>query len=50
MASINPHINFSGNAEAAFIFYKSVFGGEFVKFLRFKDLASSELTTVTAKQ
>jgi len=42
MAQINPHINFNGNAEEAFTFYKSVFGGEFVKVMRFKDLASDE--------
>jgi PhnB protein len=42
MASINPHINFNGNAEEAFNFYKSVFGGEFAKLIRFKDLASEE--------
>ena len=40
MALINPHINFNGNAEEAFTFYKSVFGGEFAKIIRFKDLAS----------
>ncbi|HCI57458.1 MAG: VOC family protein [Bacteroidetes bacterium] len=43
MASINPHINFNGNAEEAFNFYKSVFGGDFVKVVRFKDLASPEM-------
>ncbi|MES2519281.1 MAG: VOC family protein [Bacteroidota bacterium] len=42
MAQINPHINFNGNAEEAFNFYKSVFGGEFAKIMRFKDLASPE--------
>jgi PhnB protein len=42
MAQINPHINFNGNAEEAFNFYKSVFGGEFAKIMRFKDLASAE--------
>lgn len=42
MASIHPHINFNGNAEEAFNFYKSVFGGEFTKIMRFKDLASAE--------
>jgi PhnB protein len=42
MALINPHINFNGNAEEAFTFYKSVFGGEFTKVMRFKDLASAE--------
>jgi len=41
MAQINPHINFNGNAEEAFIFYKSVFGGEFTKIMRFKDLADA---------
>ncbi|MBT9483739.1 VOC family protein [Sediminibacterium sp.] len=42
MANINPHINFNGNAEEAFTFYKSVFGGEFATIMRFKDLASDE--------
>jgi PhnB protein len=42
MAQINPHINFNGNAEEAFTFYKSVFGGEFAKIMRLKDLASPE--------
>src|SRR6187402_826933 len=42
MAQINPHINFNGNAEEAFNFYKSVFGGEFSKIIRFKDIASEE--------
>lgn len=39
MALINPHINFNGNAEEAFTFYKSVFGGAFTKIIRFKDLS-----------
>ena len=38
MAHINPHINFNGNAEEAFHFYRSVFGGEFSRILRFQDL------------
>lgn len=42
MAQINPHINFNGNAEEAFTFYKSIFGGEFVNIMRFKDVASPE--------
>jgi len=42
MRAINPWINFNGNAEEAFTFYKSVFGGEFAKIVRFKDLASAE--------
>ena len=42
MAQINPHINFNGNAEEAFNFYKSVFGGAFTKIIRFKDLSNTE--------
>ena len=44
MKTINPWINFNGNAEEAFTFYKSVFGGEFTKVMRFKDLASPEFS------
>ncbi|HYJ38251.1 MAG TPA: hypothetical protein VEV87_06525 [Chitinophagaceae bacterium] len=29
MATINPYLNFLGNTEDAFNFYKSVFGGDF---------------------
>lgn len=42
MATINPYINFNGNAEEAFNFYKSVFGGEFASVVRFKDLEGPE--------
>ncbi len=42
MPTINPYINFNGNAEEAFTFYKSVFGGEFGKIIRFKDMASAD--------
>jgi len=42
MALINPHINFNGNAEEAFNFYRSVFGGEFAKIIRFKDISSDQ--------
>jgi len=37
MATLNPYLNFNGNAEEAFKFYKSVFGGEFSSIQRFKD-------------
>ncbi|WP_316752810.1 VOC family protein [Pedobacter gandavensis] len=37
MATINPYLNFQGNTEEAFNFYKSVFGGEFMMVQRFKD-------------
>ncbi|MCC6753392.1 MAG: VOC family protein [Saprospiraceae bacterium] len=42
MATIHPHINFNGNAEEAFLFYKSAFGGEFTKLIRFHELASPQ--------
>ena len=42
MATINPYINFNGNAEEAFNFYKSVFGGEFTHVAYFKDMESPE--------
>jgi PhnB protein len=43
MKAVNPYLNFSDNCEAAFEFYKSVFGGEFVTVMRFKDVPSEEL-------
>ncbi|MFI5220123.1 MAG: VOC family protein [Bacteroidia bacterium] len=42
MATINPYLNFMGNTEEAFNFYKSVFGGEFTTFKRFKDTSEAE--------
>jgi PhnB protein len=38
MIKLNPYLNFAGNAEEAFQFYKSVFGGEFQSVVRFKDM------------
>lgn len=40
--TLNPWINFNGNALEAFTFYRSVLGGEFSVITRFKDLASAE--------
>ena len=37
MATVNSYLNFSGNTEEAFNFYKSVFGTEFSALVRFKD-------------
>jgi len=42
VALIYPYIHFNGNAEEAFKFYKSVFGGEFAKISRYKDISSPE--------
>lgn len=44
MAILNPHINFNSNAAEAFNFYQSVFGGTFEKIIRFKDIASPEMS------
>jgi PhnB protein len=40
MPKLNPYLNFNGNTEEAFNFYKSVFGGEFAAIMRFKDVPS----------
>ena len=44
MASINPYLLFNGNCEAAFLFYKSVFGGEFPYMGKFKDMPADDNT------
>ena len=38
MTKLNVYLNFPGNTEEAFSFYKSVFGGEFSSIVRFKDM------------
>ena len=38
MTKLNIYLNFAGNTEEAFSFYKSVFGGEFSAVVRFKDM------------
>jgi len=42
MATINPYLNFMGNTEDAFNFYKSVFGGKFAVLQRFKDIPDGD--------
>jgi len=37
MPAVNTYLNFNGNTEEAFNFYKSVFGGEFAVIQRFKE-------------
>jgi PhnB protein len=49
MATLNPWINFNGNAEEAFTFYKSVFGGEFSNVMRFKDI-EGDTSHITEKE
>ena len=42
MAQINPYLTFNGNCEAAFNFYKSVFGKEFTYLGRFNEMPSDD--------
>ena len=42
MASINPYLIFNGNCESAFLFYQSIFGGEFPYMGKFKDMPADE--------
>jgi PhnB protein len=42
MASVNPYLLFNGNCEEAFLFYKSVFGGEFPYIGKFKEAPEDE--------
>ena len=39
---MNSYLNFNGNTEEAFNFYKSVFGGEFLTLMRFKDTPDAD--------
>jgi PhnB protein len=41
MATVNPYLTFNGTCEEAFNFYKSVFGGEFSRISRFKDMPTA---------
>ena len=43
MKAVNPYLNFKGNTEEAFGFYKSVFGGEFAGVLRFRDFGENTM-------
>lgn len=38
MTKVNPYLNFLGNCEEAFDFYKSIFGGEFTYVGRFSEM------------
>lgn len=42
MTTINPYLTFNGNAEEAFNFYKSAFGGDFTILQRFKDMPGEQ--------
>lgn len=42
MATVNVYLTFNGNCEEAFLFYQSVFGGEFPYIGRYKDMPQGE--------
>lgn len=44
MTKLHSYLNFPGNAEEAFGFYRSVFGGEFSSVVRFKELPIEGVT------
>ncbi|MGV3529780.1 MAG: VOC family protein [Flavisolibacter sp.] len=42
MPSVNIYLTYNGNCEEAFLFYKSIFGGEFAYVGRYKDMPPQE--------
>jgi PhnB protein len=50
MPAINSYLNFQGNTEEAFNFYKSVFGGEFKMLQRFKETPFGEQMSEADKE
>jgi PhnB protein len=51
MTTVNVYLNFEGNCEEAFNFYKSIFGGEFSYLGRFKDMPPQEgIPPMTAEE
>ena len=50
MVQVNPYLNFDGTTEAAFNFYQSIFGGEFVNVTRFKDTPTGDNLSATDRE
>lgn len=50
MATINPYLVFNGNCEEAFLFYQSVFGGEFPYVGKFKDMPGGQDTPALSEE
>lgn len=48
MKAVNPYLNFPGNTEEAFNFYKSVFGGEFLALTRFREFGAGVMEMAEA--
>lgn len=47
MATLNAYLNFPGNCEEAFNYYKKVFGGEFLGVNRFSEMPPQEGMTIS---
>ncbi len=48
MQSVHPYLNFGGDAEQAFEFYRGVFGTESLGLLRFRDFADNAMGVADA--
>jgi len=48
--SVNPYLNFNGNTEEAFHFYRSVFGGEFLMVMRYKETPEADKVPDSEKE
>lgn len=49
MKLANPYLNFEGNTEEAFNFYKSVFGGEFLAVIHYRDFGGNSMGVAEAE-
>lgn len=49
MISANPYLNFKGNTEEAFNFYRDVFGGDFISLIRFRDFPDNSMGVAEAE-
>lgn len=50
MSNVTIYLNFNGNAEEAFMHYKSIFGTEFKSFMRMKDMPPREGAPVLSEK
>ena len=50
MLNTNPYLHFMGDAEEAMNFYKSLFGGEFTIFQRYKEVPGGEKMPADAQE
>ena len=50
MIEVSPFLQFNGDCEAAFVFYKSVFDGKFEFLYRYKDVPSEKILSEQEKE